>query len=164
VIRLAWTSTNNQTGLLSLSSVTVDLPIVRKILPPPLLLSFVDLPSSARLLSWHVHEVTVAVGAMVEIAISVTNNTSAVLRDRVFALALEDSESIQGDLVMWNGSLHSMRHSLEPAESFQQHFQVCFLGAGSYKLTIECKNDQELNTYCVSPTLLVKTIEGMQVH
>ena len=40
---------------------------------------------------------------MVEIGISITNNTSAVLRDRVFALALEDSESIQGDLVMWSG-------------------------------------------------------------
>lgn len=158
VVRLAWTSTTNQTGLLSLSSVKVGLPLVRKILPAPLLLSFVDLPSNARALSWNVHEIMVDVGSMVEIAISVTNNTSALLRDRVFSLALEDSEAIQGDLVMWNGSLHSMRNFLEPGESFRQHFQVCFLGAGSYKLSIECKNDDDLNTYCVSPTVIVKAV------
>lgn len=159
-VRLAWTSTNNQTGLLSLSSLNVTLPLVRKILPAPLLLAFGELPGhQVRQLSWSTYEATVAVGAMVEIAIAVTNNTSAVLRDRVFALALEDAEAIQGDLVMWNGSLHSMRPLLEPAASFQQHFQVCFLGAGSYKLTIECKNDDDLNAYCVSPTLIVKAVK-----
>ena len=31
VIRLVWTSTNNQTGSLSLHNVRVDLPIVRKV-------------------------------------------------------------------------------------------------------------------------------------
>ncbi len=57
---------------------------------------------------------------------------------------------------MWSGSLHSLRDQLEPAESFVQHFKVCFLATGDYVFSIECKNDPQLNLYCVSPTLVVR--------
>ncbi len=71
VIRLEWTSTNNQMGTLSLHGIKMDLSLVRKILPAPLLLSFVDLPPShTRKVSSTVYEMTVTVGAMVELGIS----------------------------------------------------------------------------------------------
>lgn len=71
VIRLEWTSTNNQSGTLSLHAVKMDLSLVRKMLPAPLLLAFVDLPPAhTRAVSSTVYEMSVTVGAMVEVGIS----------------------------------------------------------------------------------------------
>lgn len=157
-VRLQWTSTNNLTGEVSLAGVRMDLHLVRKLLPAPLAMRFIDLPSPVRRVCTTVQELTVRVGQMVEVGVAVTNCTGVALCNRVFALALEDAESIQGDLIMWSGSLHSLREYLGAGDELSQHFKVCFLAEGDYKFSLECKNDRELNVYSVSPSLVVKVV------
>lgn len=137
-VRLSWTSSSNQQGFLSLSNCRVSFDMVRKLLPAPIVLSFVAQYNRD---GWFRDAV---VGSLVSIECRVKNATQLTLSETLVGLQLLElslEDAVRGGLMCLSGDAKRSVQSMAAGEEVSVVFEVCFLVPMEFRFELRCEGE-----------------------